>query len=37
MYEFNIRINSEGSEEVTNRAGTAIVYQNGYMTYKKAD
>lgn len=37
MYEFNIRINSEGSEEVTNRAGTAIVYQNGYLTYKKAD
>jgi hypothetical protein len=37
MYEFNIRINSEVSEEVTNRAGTAIVYQNGYMTYKKAD
>ena len=37
MYEFDIRINSEDSEEVTNRVGTAIVYQNGYMTYKKAD
>ncbi|VFA57528.1 Uncharacterised protein [Enterococcus hirae] len=36
IYEFDVRVNSEGSEEVTNRVGIATVYKNGYMTYKKA-
>lgn len=34
FYQYNIRVNSEGSAIVTNRIGTVTIYKNGYITYE---